>query len=234
MDGQSTTLNALELALQSGPLVLVVLFILIGSSVASWTIIFAKWMSYKNAKKQSDHFLDLFWNAKSLDGIFAETKNFALSPVSNVFRAGYVEFQKITAKAQEINNEALSREVTDAGLENVQRALKKASLIETLRLEKMVGYLATIASVTPFIGLLGTVWGILTSFQALGQMKTASLQQVAPGISEALVATAFGLAAAIPALIAYNQFLQRIRLFKAEMENFATDFTNILKRNYLG
>jgi biopolymer transport protein TolQ len=226
--------NALQLAMDTGPIVKMVLLLLIAASVFSWTIIFSKWMSFKQAKKQSDHFLDLFWNAKSLENIFSETKNFSVSPVSNVFRAGYIEFQKVTAKAQEKGSGESSRLATDAGLENVQRALRKATLNEGLRLEKLVSYLATIASVAPFVGLLGTVWGIMTAFQGLGQGGPATLQRVAPGISEALIATAVGLAAAIPAVVAYNQFLNRMRYFKAEMDNFSTDFTNILKRNYLG
>lgn len=226
--------NAFEIALSTGPVVKAALVILLIASVVSWTIIFAKWMSFRLAKKQSDHFLDLFWNAKSLENIFAETKTFSTSPVSNVFRAGYIEFQKVTAKAQEKGTGETTRLATDAGLENVQRALRKASLSEGLRLEKLVTYLATIASVSPFIGLFGTVWGIMSAFQSLGLGGPATLKNVAPGISEALIATAVGLAAAIPAVVAYNQFLQRLRHFKAEMDNFSTDFTNILKRNYLG
>ena len=223
--------SAFDLALGTGPIVKTVLIVLISASVVSWAIIFAKYFGFKQAKKESDHFLDLFWNAKSLEGIFAETKSFSGSPVSNVFRAGYIEFQKVTARSQEkavTNNDMVSH-----GLENVQRALRKASVGESLRLENLVGYLATIASVAPFIGLFGTVWGIMNSFQGLGQGGPATIQRVAPGISEALIATAVGLAAAIPAVIAYNQFAQKMRYFRAEMENFSSDFTNILKRNYL-
>jgi len=228
------TPNAFQLALESGPVVMGVLIILLLSSVLSWTIIFAKWIAFRQAKKQSDHFLDLFWNAKSLEAIFNETKTFAVSPVSNVFRAGYLEFQKVMNKAQEKGPGEQSRLAADSGLENVQRALRKASLSETLRMESLVSYLATIASVAPFVGLFGTVWGIMSAFQGLGQGGPATLKNVAPGISEALIATAVGLAAAIPAVVAYNQFLQRMRHVKTDMDNFSTDFTNILKRNYLG
>jgi biopolymer transport protein TolQ len=120
------------------------------------------------------------------------------------------------------------------GLENVQRALRKAFLNENLRLEKLIPYLATIASVAPFIGLFGTVWGIMSSFQGLGQGGPATLQRVAPGISEALIATAVGLAAAIPAVVAYNQYIIKMKRVRSEMESFTADFTNILKRNYIG
>ncbi len=226
--------NALTLAMGTGPVVKLVLLVLIACSVFSWAIIFYKWLIFKSASRESDAFLDLFWNAKSLETIFTETKNFAVSPVSNVFRAGYLEFQKITARGQENNTGPTLNAVIGNGLENVQRALRKASVGESLRLEKLVPYLATIASVAPFIGLFGTVWGIMDSFQALGQGGPATLQRVAPGISEALIATAVGLAAAIPAVVAYNQYALKMKNFRAEMENFSSDFTNILKRNYLG
>ena len=227
--------SALDLALGTGPIVQFVLIVLILASVFSWAIIFAKWMAFRQAKKDSDHFLDLFWNAKSLDGIFAETKNFTSSPVSNVFRAGYIEFQKVTAKSQEKGGTP-SKEIADAGIENVQRALRKATTQELLRLEKLTGYLASIASSAPFVGLFGTVWGIMSSFQSLGAGGGghAMIERVGPGISEALIATAVGLAAAIPAVIAYNQFAGRVKYFRIEMDGFASDFTNILKRSYLG
>jgi len=233
METTIVSTNAFELALGTGPVVKFVLIMLVLASVLSWTIIFAKWLAYKQAKKESDHFLDLFWNAKSLEGIFNETKNFSVSPVSNVFRAGYIEFQKVSQKAQE-KNTAQQSEFGDMGIENVQRALRKASLLESLKLERMLPYLATIASVAPFIGLFGTVWGIMSSFQGLGQGGPATLQRVAPGISEALIATAIGLAAATPAVVAYNQYVQKMRYFRAEMDNFSSDFTNILKRSFLG
>lgn len=216
----------------SGPVVQLVLIVLILCSVFSWTIIFAKWYGFKNAKRESEQFLDLFWNAKSLENIFSESKNFSSSPVSNVFRAGYLEFQKISARSQEAGTSLVT--MMGSGIENVQRALRKASVAESMKLERSVPYLATIASVAPFIGLFGTVWGIMTSFHALGTGGPATLQRVAPGISEALIATAVGLAAAIPAVVAYNQYALRMKTFRSDMENFASDFTNILKRNYLG
>ena len=125
-------------------------------------------------------------------------------------------------------------DIAGIGLENVQRALRKASLDESLKLESYVGWLATIASTAPFIGLFGTVWGIMNSFHGLGQGGPATIQRVAPGISEALIATAVGLAAAIPANVFFNQYAQKMRFFRAQMDNFSSDFTNILKRSYLG
>ena len=224
--------SAIDLALGSGPVVKFVLFLLIGASVASWAIIFTKWFAFKQSRRETDHFLDLFWNAKSLDSIFGETKNFSSSPVSNIFRAGYLEFQKVAAKGQEAGTS--NAVIIGPGLENVQRALRKASSVESLKLERYTSYLATIASVAPFVGLFGTVWGIMNSFHGLGQGGPATLARVAPGISEALIATAVGLASAIPALVAYNQYAQKLRGFRIDMENFGSDFTNILKRNYMG
>lgn len=224
--------SAVGMALGTGPIVKSVLFLLIACSVVSWAIIFAKYATFKSARKESQRFLDLFWNAKSLDSIFNETRNYSSTPLAAVFSAGFIEFQKLTNKGQESG--ASLATIVGLGLENVQRALKKASVNENLRLEKMLPYLATIATAAPFVGLFGTVWGIMSSFQGLGSGGPATLQKVAPGISEALIATAVGLAAAIPAVIAYNQYVVRMKHFRAEMENFSSDFINILKRNYLG
>jgi len=224
--------SAFDLALGTGPIVQAVLIVLILASFFSWAIIFAKWRSLSRAKKESLGFLDLFWNSKSLENIFNETRHYSSSPVSNVFRAGYMEFQKLTSKATEKNVPHV--EMAYSGLDNVQRALKKTAMLEMLRLEKLLSYLATIASVAPFVGLFGTVWGIMNSFQGLSQGGPATIQRVAPGISEALIATAVGLAAAIPAVVAYNQFIGKLRHIRADVDSFCADFTNILKRNYLG
>jgi biopolymer transport protein TolQ len=225
-------MSAMSIAAGTGPVVKIVLFILIFFSVVSWAIIFSKWSSFRQATKQTENFLDLFWTGKSLDNIFSETKNLSASHVSNSFRMAYQEFQKLSAKSKE--HPDAGNNVISHGLENVQRALKKASAKELIRLEKMLPQLATIASVAPFIGLFGTVWGIMDSFSALGAGGPATLQRVAPGISEALIATAIGLAAAIPAVIGYNQFIHRIRLYRSDLDSFNADFTNILKRSYLG
>jgi biopolymer transport protein TolQ len=223
--------NAVDMALGTGPVVQAVLLLLIFYSVVSWAVIFAKWKSYQKAAKQSEHFLDVFANMKSLEDIFAETKNYGASHVSNVFRAGYIELQKLMGKSQDKQNASA---VLSLGLENIQRALRKASLAESLRHERLLPWLATIASTAPYIGLFGTVWGIMSAFQGLAQGGPATIQRVAPGISEALIATAVGLAAAIPAVMAYNTFSNRLKRFRVDMDGFSTDFTNILKRHYLG
>lgn len=220
------------MVLGTGLVVKLVLVLLVLSSVLAWAIIFAKWSAYRQASKQTQAFLDLFWNGKSLDIIFGETKDLSASHVSNIFRAGYQEFQKLSSKGKE--KPESTNEIVSQGLENVQRALKRATGGELLRLEKSLPHLATVASAAPFVGLFGTVWGIMDSFMALGAGGPATMERVAPGISEALIATAIGLAAAIPAVIFYNQYANRLRGFRSDMDSFASDFTNILKRSYLG
>jgi biopolymer transport protein TolQ len=223
--------NAVNLVSGTGPIVKLVLATLIGLSFSSWMIIFLKWFNFSTAKKASVDFLDLFWNAKSLDAIFSDSKKFSSGPVSNVFRAGYMEFQKVTTKGLEKG--IANQQIAALGLENVERALKRASVSESVRLEKSISWLATIASTAPYIGLFGTVWGIMNAFQGIGSGGPATLQNVAPGISEALIATAVALATAIPASVAYNTYVQRLRGFRTDMDNFAIDFTNILRRSYL-
>lgn len=223
--------SALELAYGTGPIVQAVLFSLIGLSILSWAVIFTKWIGFRRVRKSTAIFLNSFWNGKSLDAIYAESKALSESPVSNVFRTGYKEFQKVAQKGQEkkVSTEILA----SRGMENVERALRKAAVNESQRLESRIGWLATIASNAPYIGLFGTVWGIMNAFQGIGSGGPATLQNVAPGISEALIATAVALATAIPASIFYNINIQRLKAFRVEMDNFAADFSNILRRGYL-
>ncbi len=226
--------SALSIASGTGPIVKFVLILLIAASVLSWAVIFAKWFSFKKAASQTKAFLEKFWQGNSLDKVFEESKLYQNSPVSEMFRSAYQEFQKINQKAQEQSGEGdAAKKVTAGALENVERVLRKSGQDESLKLEYMLPSLATIASAAPFIGLFGTVWGIMNSFMALGEGGPATLERVAPGISEALIATAVGLAAAIPAVIFYNQYIVKLRRMRSEMDGFATDFTNILKRSYM-
>ncbi len=225
------TPNAIELAYGTGPVVKAVLFALIALSLLSWAVIITKYFSFRRVKKATAVFLNSFWNGKSLDAIYSDSKALSESPVSNVFRSGYKEFQKVAQKGQE---KKLTPEVlAGRGMENVERALRKASVSESLRLESQLSWLATIASTAPYIGLFGTVWGIMNAFQGIGQGGPATLQNVAPGISEALIATAIALATAIPASMFYNINVQKLRGFRVEMDNFSAEFTNILRRGYL-
>ncbi len=206
----------------------IIMAVLLAFSVASWAIIAFKWLSLRKAYSESETFLDGFWASKRLDAIYQTSEELSTSPVSQVFRAGYIELAKLRKKKKEGDN-------TETGLgdlESIERSMRRATASELTALEALVPFLATTGSSAPFIGLLGTVMGIISSFQEIGAQGNANLATVAPGIGGALVATAFGLFAAIPAVIAYNYFNQRIRVLSTEMENFASDFLNIVKRHF--
>jgi biopolymer transport protein TolQ len=224
--------SVLEMMIGSGPVVQFVLLLLLAFSVGSWAIIFMKRRQMHRAERQSDRFTDIFWDAKNLTAINAASLDLKASPVAQVFRAGYQELVRITrAKRQSEGGDDLSTDL--GGVENVERAMKRAATQEITKLESSLTFLATTASAAPFIGLFGTVWGIMNAFRGLSVAQSSSIQAVAPGISEALVATAIGLAAAIPAVIAYNHFAGRVRVLAAEMENFASEFLNIAERHFL-
>jgi biopolymer transport protein TolQ len=217
----------------AGPVVQLVLYILILFSVFSWGIIFYKLRQVRVARRQSQRFIEIFWDTKNLTTIHTTSQELKQSPVAQVFRAGYQELVRLTrAKRQSNPGEA---EITTelGGIENVERAMKRAANQEITRLERALTFLATTASATPFIGLFGTVWGIMTAFRGLSVTQSSSIQAVAPGIAEALIATATGLVAAIPAVIAYNHFARQIRVLSAEMENFSSEFLNIAERHFL-
>jgi biopolymer transport protein TolQ len=227
--GRGAELDYLEVVTNGGPVVVGVLLLLAGASVVSWAIIVSKWRQLKRAQDESVRFLETFWQSKRLDAIYQAAEALSASPISQVFRAGYVELSKVRAQAKE--GEAPMAEAL-GGLENVERALKRAAVSEVTHLEARVPFLGTTASAAPFVGLFGTVWGIMKAFHDIYQMGNANLATVAKPISEALIATAVGLAAAIPAVVAYNAFIARIRVLDSEMTNFSSDFLNIVKRHF--
>ncbi|MCK6510983.1 protein TolQ [Myxococcota bacterium] len=229
---KSDTAAIMELLTQSRGVVLFVLILLIGFSVMCWGIIVYKWFVLYQAQNQSLDFLDLFWGSKRLDNIFKESEELSRSPIAQVFRAGYIELNKIQKQAAATtDNSSMSQAL--GGLENIQRAMRRATNTEMSYMERYMPFLATTASAAPFVGLFGTVWGIMKSFIGIKEAGTAGLNVVAPGIAEALIATAVGLAAAIPAVIAYNFFLSKIRGIDGEIDNFSNDFLNIVKRHFL-
>ncbi len=216
----------------SGPVVTAVLYILLAFSVASWGVIFYKARQIRIARRQTARFIEIFWDTKNLTSIHTASQELRESPVAQVFRAGYQELLRLTRTRR--SNPVESLEDTDlGGVDNVERAMRRAIRQETTRLERALTFLGTTASATPFIGLFGTVWGIMNAFLGLSHTQSSSIQAVAPGIAEALVATATGLAAAIPAVIGYNHFARQIRVLVAEMENFASEFLNIAERHFL-
>ena len=218
----------------SGLVVQLVLYLLILFSVFSWGIIFYKLRQVQVARRQSARFLELFWETKNLTTIHTTSQELKQSPVAQVFRAGYQELVRLTRTKRQNPGPEGGLDTTDlVGVANVERAMKRAANQEITRLERALTFLATTASATPFIGLFGTVWGIMNAFRGLSVTHSSSIQAVAPGIAEALIATATGLVAAIPAVMAYNYFARQIRVLSAEMENFSSEFLNIAERHFL-
>jgi biopolymer transport protein TolQ len=226
-------MNIFHLFWGSGWVVRLVLFILIGFSVGCWGIALAKGREMRRAEKQSAKFIDIFWEAKNLATIQTASLDLKDSPVAQVFRAGYQELQRLT-KVKRGTSESFDDEGEFGGVENVQRAMQRARIQEVTRLERGLTFLATTSSTAPFIGLFGTVWGIMTAFMGLSTTTSSSIQAVAPGIAEALIATAVGLAAAIPAVVMYNRFARQLRVLTAEVDTFAVEFLNIADRHFLG
>mgnify|MGYP000025775935 CR=1 FL=1 len=210
--GGDTVLN---LILGAGPVVKLVLLILLFFSVFSWAIIFYKFRFLSKVEKESEEFQRIFASSKNWDTLYASTKRLTLSPMANLFRSVYS-----MASAEEVDRE------------EVKRTLKRVESLEASRLEKYLTFLATTGSSTPFIGLFGTVWGIMNSFRGIGRIGSASLAVVAPGIAEALIATAAGLVAAIPAVIAYNYYLSRTRKNIIFMEDFSQELMDYFMRKY--
>ncbi len=210
----------------TGLVVRIVLLILLVFSVLSWAIIIHKHRSFKAARKHSAEFLKIFRQSKKLSEIRASCRMLKATPLVEVFQAGY----------REIENQAVASDNPGKprvrSLDAVHRSLQIGSSAELTRMEQWLTWLATTGSVTPFIGLFGTVWGIMDAFHSLGTAGTASLRSVAPGLSEALIATAAGLFAAIPAVVAYNHFVQRVKEFGALMDDFSLEFLNMTERYF--
>jgi biopolymer transport protein TolQ len=223
----------MALLLGAGLIVKLVLFILIFFSVVSWSIIIFKLVQIHRANRESLGFLDHFWEAKQFDSIAAKLAQFQNSPLIVLFNEGFSELKKLSDKERtRADKGVFTTELS--GIENVSRALRRATNSEITRLEKYTTFLATTGSTAPFIGLFGTVWGIMSAFKGIGESGSASLAVVAPGIAEALIATAIGLVAAIPAVMGYNHFQNRIKVLISEMDNFSTEFLNIVQRNIAG
>ena len=221
-----TQTGILDLISQAGWVAKFVLLLLLGASVVCWAIIMTKWKTLKLAQHQNEKFLKTFWNGKNMDEILGQTEKFPHSPVAQVFKNGVKELRKLSGQDSHPSSTA---DKTD----NIYRALIRASSAEIATLEKHVNWLATTASAAPFVGLFGTVWGIMNAFQNIGATGAANLAVVAPGISEALITTATGIAAAIPAVIAYNFFVGQIKKVAVDMECFSQDFINIVQRSFL-
>jgi biopolymer transport protein TolQ len=233
-------IDLIHMISNAGMVVQLVLLLLLFFSVTSWAIIIVKYRYIKRAFNQSAEFTDFFWKSRDLSNAFAKAKRLHGSPMARIFRIGYLELKKtsqagdsVSSDISENSGNSLSFNTQFAGIDNVKRALRRATNTEMTRMTQMVPFLATTGNTAPFIGLFGTVWGIMNSFSGIGQRGSASLAVVAPGISEALVATAAGLAAAIPAVIAFNFFMNKIRIVETELQSFSADFLNIIERDIL-
>src|SRR5579862_7527572 len=226
-------LGVVELVLGTGPVVAAVLWLLVAFSIGSWGIILYKLIQISRARNESERFIAIFWESKNLAAIHQASVGLKRSPVAQVFRAGYQELLQLTrAKRQAVGAE--SGFSTDlGGVENVTRAMKRQTNVELAKLEKGVTFLATTASTSPFVGLFGTVWGVMTAFMGLSAAHTSNIQAVAPGIAEALITTAFGIVVAVPAQVFYNHLATRARELATEMENFTSEFLNIAERHFL-
>ncbi len=214
--------------LRSGPIGVAVLLALVLFSLISWAIILFKGVALHRAHRQSLTFLDVFRRSNKFSEVNSVCVQLRSSPLVGVFQAGYMEVnQQVRGGGAAANPRPVVR-----SLESLSRALARAATGEATRIERRVSFLATTASVTPFVGLFGTVWGIMRAFSDIGAAGSANLAVVAPGIAEALVNTAAGLAAAIPAAVFYNHYSSRIKVLGSMMDDFALEFLNIVERNF--
>ena len=231
----SVPTDVVSLVARSSPLAKIVLLVLLVFSAASWAIILYKWWQFRRAERQSATFLEVFRKSAKFSEVQAVCRTLADSPLVGLFQAGHAELnaqlRQAAAAGEARPGSAAPRPILKS-LDAVDRALLRASAVELAKLERYVPFLATTASITPFIGLFGTVWGIMTAFQRIGAVGATSLGVVAPGIAEALIATAAGLFAAIPAVYFYNLFTGRVKHFATEMDDFALEFLNIAERNF--
>ncbi|MCX7913441.1 MAG: protein TolQ [Thermodesulfovibrionales bacterium] len=205
-------ISVIQLILQAGYVVKAVFLILLIFSIVSWAIIFYKWRLFSMADRETNNFLRLYTSIREPKELYLSTKRFTISPLASLFRSVYAE-------------------KTYSDKEELKRMLKRYSLLEASKLQRYLNFLATTGSTTPFIGLFGTVWGIMNTFRGIGGKGSASLAIVAPGIAEALIATALGLMAAIPAVVAYNYYVSRVNRMIVEIEDFSEELVDyILKQ----
>ncbi len=224
--------SVIDMIVNAGPMVKFVLLILMALSIACWCVIVLKWRMIRRARKQSGEFLSLFSQRKNYSALYRDSEKLEDSHLAEIFRVGYAELSRVGKSLETRNLLELSAN-PEVLLENVERAIQGGMTAERHRMERFLPLLATTGSTAPFIGLFGTVWGIMTSFQQIGIRGAANLAVVAPGISEALIATAIGLGAAIPAVVAYNHFSTKIRGIDNEMSHFSADYLNMLKRDLM-
>ena len=228
-------LSITDMILHAGPVGQMVMLTLLIFSLVSWTIVIMKARLFRKVRLDSEDFVETFWTSTNLSEAYNNANEFEYSPQAEVFVAGFAELEKIN-KIRNRKDETRGGDTLDmqlATMDNLKRAIRKAASQNINQLGSNLPFLATTGSAAPFIGLFGTVWGIMASFHDIGQRGSASLAVVAPGISEALVATAAGLAVAIPAVVFYNYFSNKLDEIDGEITNFSTDFLNLVERDLL-
>jgi biopolymer transport protein TolQ len=236
---QGSSTGIVSLLSRSTAVTIVILVALAGLSVWSWGIFLYKWWTFRRAAHQSAQFLDVFRRSNKFSEVQAVCRSLNDSPLVGLFQTGYAE---LTAQLRQASPDvangpnphprAAAARPTLKSLAGVDRALLRASAVEVNKLESHVTFLATVASMSPFVGLFGTVWGIMSAFEQIGVTGSTSLQAVGTPIAEALIATAAGLAAAIPAVLFYNYLTSRVKVFASEMDDFSMEFLNIAERNF--
>jgi biopolymer transport protein TolQ len=234
---ESSSTGIVSLIARSTPISIAILIILGFLSVWSWGIFLYKWWTFRRAAAQSAQFLEVFRRSNKFSEVQAVCRSLGDSPLVGLFQTGYAELTaQLRHAGPDVSNgpnpHPAAGRPTLKSLPAVDRALLRASAVEVNKLESRISFLATVASMGPFIGLFGTVWGIMSAFEQIGVTGSTSLQAVGTPIAEALVATAAGLAAAIPAVLFYNYLSQRVKVFASEMDDFAMEFLNISERNF--
>jgi biopolymer transport protein TolQ len=228
-----STGSVVDLVINASPVSQAVIGILILFSIVSWAIVLSKAFAFRRIEQQSNTFLNVFRQSTKFSEVQAVCKSLEGSPLVGMFQAGYAELNLQLRQSNPSNSPAASpARPTLKSLTALDRALLRASSVEVNKLEKRLPFLGTTASITPFIGLLGTVWGIMVSFQSIGQQGSTDLSVVGPGIAEALITTALGLFAAIPAVYFYNYFTTKVKVYASQMDDFALEFLNISERNF--
>jgi biopolymer transport protein TolQ len=234
--GGGTNTSVITLVASSSPVAKTVLLILGFASIVSWSIVLYKLWTFRRAERQTSTFLDVFRRSNKFSEVQSVCRSLADCPLVGLFQAGYSELTAQLRQPQAPEAAALSGTAaprpTLKSLTSIDRALMRASVVEVNKLEHRIPFLATTASIAPFVGLFGTVWGIMTAFQSIGQTGSTNLGVVAPGIAEALITTAAGLFAAIPAVYFYNHLSHRVKISASEMDDFAMEFLNIAERNF--
>ncbi|MEE8484275.1 MAG: MotA/TolQ/ExbB proton channel family protein [Nitrospinota bacterium] len=224
--------SIIDMVMQSGPAAKAVFLILLFFSMVSWAIMIFKFFGYNKIRRETNEFLRIFSKSKSLQSIQNQSKGMRSCPMVRVFYAGYSELESefhisVSSMDEEEQRYLLKK------IDGIARAMDRTISQEVTILERFLFFLATTGSTAPFIGLFGTVWGIMKSFQSVGLAGSSNIAIVAPGIAEALIATAAGLATAVPAVIGYNYLINRVKVFGTEMENFGLDFLSLIEKNYV-